>query len=58
MKYLGTEFIWWFGVVEDRNDPLQLGRVRVRSYGYHTDDKNAIPCLVSNSSNVKQSNII
>ena len=43
MKNVGTEFIWWFGVVEDRNDPLQLGRVRVRCYGYHTDDKNAIP---------------
>jgi hypothetical protein len=43
MKNIGTEFIWWFGIVEDRDDPLQLGRVRVRCYGYHTDDKNAIP---------------
>ena len=36
-------FTWFFGVVEDRNDPAQLGRVRVRAYGYHTDDKDKIP---------------
>ena len=32
-------FNWWIGVVEDRMDPEQCGRVRVRIYGYHTDDK-------------------
>lgn len=31
--------IWWQGVVEDRNDPLFLGRCRVRIIGYHTNDK-------------------
>ena len=31
-------FEWFFGVVEDRNDPLQLGRVRVRAMGYHSGD--------------------
>ena len=36
-------FVWWFGVVEDTNDPLKLGRVRVRVFGYHTDDKTRIP---------------
>ena len=36
-------FTWFFGVVEDRNDPAQLGRVRVRAYGYHTDNKDKIP---------------
>jgi len=36
-------FTWFFGVVEDRNDPAQLGRVRVRAYGYHTDSKDKIP---------------
>ena len=30
------------GVVEDRNDPLQLGRVRVRFVGIHTEDKQKI----------------
>jgi hypothetical protein len=33
------EFIWWQGVVEDRIDPLKLGRCRVRILGYHTDNK-------------------
>lgn len=36
-------FTWFIGVVEDRDDPVQLGRVRVRCYGYHTDDKGQIP---------------
>ena len=27
------------GVVEDRNDPSKMGRVKVRWLGYHTDDK-------------------
>lgn len=38
-------FIWWFGVVEDRNDPLALGRVRTRVYGYHTEDKTKLPTI-------------
>lgn len=29
---------WWTGVVEDRLDPQELGRVRVRIFGHHTDD--------------------
>ena len=33
------EFVWWQGVVEDRLDPLKLGRCRVRVLGYHTDNK-------------------
>jgi len=33
------EFVWWQGVVEDRIDPLRLGRCRVRILGYHTDNK-------------------
>jgi len=33
------EFVWWQGVVEDRVDPLKLGRCRVRVLGYHTDNK-------------------
>jgi hypothetical protein len=36
-------FTWFIGVVEDINDPVQLGRVRVRCYGYHTEDKGQIP---------------
>ena len=33
---------WYYGIVEDRNDPLKIGRVRVRVHGCHTDDKNKI----------------
>ena len=33
------EFVWWQGVVEDRVDPMKLGRCRVRILGYHTDNK-------------------
>ena len=36
-------FVWFIGVVEDRNDPSQLGRFRVRCFGFHTDDKGQIP---------------
>ena len=36
-------FIWFTGVVEDRQDPTKLGRVRVRAVGYHTDNKTKIP---------------
>ena len=42
--FMGRDgFIWWAGVVEDRNDPLKLGRCRVRCLGYHTEDKNILP---------------
>ena len=36
-------FIWWQGVVEDRHDPLYLGRCRVRILGWHTDNKAEMP---------------
>lgn len=36
-------FVWWVGVVEDRLDPLKLGRCRVRIFGSHTEDLNLIP---------------
>ena len=40
---LGTEFIWFFGVIEDRDDPLRMGRYRVRCFNWHTSDKTAVP---------------
>ena len=41
---IGKEgFIWFIGTVEDRNDPEQLGRVRVRCFGWHTDNRELIP---------------
>jgi hypothetical protein len=43
-SFIGLEgFIWYIGVVEDRQDPEQLGRVRVRCFGWHTDEKSKIP---------------
>jgi uncharacterized membrane-anchored protein YhcB (DUF1043 family) len=33
----------WHGIVQDRNDPLQAGRVRVRVIGLHTDDQFPTP---------------
>ena len=42
--FMGLDgFIWFTGVVEDRNDPDALGRVRVRCLGFHTEDLNDIP---------------
>ena len=36
-------FRWWWGCVEDRMDPLQKGRVRVRIHGYHSPFQKDIP---------------
>jgi len=36
------QFNWWIGVVEDRNDPMKIGRYRVRIQGYHTSDKSIL----------------
>ena len=42
--FMGKDgFIWFAGVVEDRADPLKLGRVRVRCLGYHTENKEQLP---------------
>jgi len=43
-NFLGKDgFNWWYGVVEDTNDPLKTGRVRVRIFGYHTDNLQELP---------------
>ena len=35
--FLGRDgFYWWIGVVEENVDPLLLGRVKVRIFGYHS----------------------
>lgn len=41
--YNSGTFIWFTGVVEDIQDPKELGRVRVRCYGYHSDRLDEIP---------------
>ena len=42
--FMGQDgFVWFVGVVEDRNDPERIGRVRVRCLGFHTEDLNSLP---------------
>ena len=41
--FMGTDgFVWFVGVVEDRDDPEYMGRVRVRCLGFHSDNLNKI----------------
>ncbi len=43
-NYFGKNgFVWFIGVVEDRQDPEQMGRVRVRALGHHSPQKTDIP---------------
>ena len=42
--FMGLDgFVWFVGVVEDRNDPDELGRVRVRCLGFHTENLTSLP---------------
>jgi hypothetical protein len=41
--YGKKQFIWWTGIVEDVKDPLELGSVRVRIIGLHSENKNLVP---------------
>jgi Gp5 N-terminal OB domain len=43
-SFIGKDsFVWWKGVVEDRKDPIMLGRVKVRIFGHHSEDPQQIP---------------
>jgi len=41
--FYGDETRWFIGRVVDNNDPLHLGRVKVRIHGVHSDDTQLIP---------------
>ena len=41
--FLDGTFIWFTGVVEDRFDPEEMNRCRVRCFGFHTEDKGILP---------------
>ena len=42
-RFLGEEgFRWFLGTVEDRNDPLKLGRVRVRIINVHSEKQSRV----------------
>lgn len=38
-----NDYVWFTGVIEGRDDPLKMGRLRVRIIGLHTDDTNIVP---------------
>ena len=43
-KFLGHNgFLWFCGVVEDRQDPQKAGRVKVRALGHHTANTTILP---------------
>jgi len=43
-NFLGKDgFVWWMGVVESNQDPLNLGRCQIRMFGWHTDNKQLLP---------------
>lgn len=42
-NFIGQTFAWFTGVIEDIQDPKEMGRVKVRCYGYHNDDKVEVP---------------
>lgn len=43
-NFLGLSgFVWWVGIIEDRIDPLAMGRCKVRIIGWHTDNKSQLP---------------
>ena len=43
-NFMGKDgFVWFVGVVEDRQDPTATGRVRVRCLGYHTENLIKLP---------------
>jgi len=43
-NFIGKDgFIWWMGVVESVDDPLNLSRVQVRIFGWHTDNLQQLP---------------
>lgn len=42
-QFVGGQFTWFTGVVEDILDPAQMGRVRVRCFGYHTSNIRDLP---------------
>ena len=43
-NFLGFNgFIWFLGVVEDRQDPTRTGRLKVRALGHHTENLELLP---------------
>lgn len=41
--FFGYNTLFFIGVVEDNQDPLAAGRIRVRPFGWYTQDKEKVP---------------
>lgn len=44
-QFVDGTFTWFIGVIEDVIDPKKRNRVKVRCFGYHTDDKGILPVV-------------
>ena len=45
-NFIGKDsFIWWVGVIENRVDPLGVGRCQIRIFGWHTDNTVELPTI-------------
>jgi len=43
-NFLGKDgFVWFIGVIENRADPLGMGRCKIRIFGWHTSNKINLP---------------
>jgi cytoskeletal protein CcmA (bactofilin family) len=61
-NFMGSNYVWWMGIVENRNDPLKVGRCQVRIFAWNDASKANLPTnqllwsqpmLPLNSNNVK-----
>ena len=41
--FVEQQYCWFTGVIEDIDDPKKLNRVKVRPFGYYTDNKGELP---------------
>ena len=41
-EFFGFNPVMWMGVVEDNDDPIKLGRLKVRIFGWHTSETNGM----------------
>lgn len=43
-NFIGKDgYSWWVGVVENTEDPLKIGRCKIRIFGWHTDNLQLLP---------------
>lgn len=43
-NFLGRDgYVYWVGVVENIDDPLQIGRCKIRIFGWHTENLRLLP---------------